>query len=182
MPFLHGSLRLNLLDECIWLLPWLRNAICFEIGFVLNLSFRSKGCSLTNHCSRIIVWIFCEQWFWTSTNKNSKTFKEHSNTLKFVSTWILSIREDFLSNYSRVRFVLTPWSWIHLCGRFISDLDGSSNGYGPRWSTSRKEKDIPKIETIKIKIIRFKLIKSLAFFLSLFKIVSLLINMDKNLY
>lgn len=49
------SLRLDLLDECIWLLPWLRNAICFEIGFVLNLSSRSKGCSVTNCCSRISV-------------------------------------------------------------------------------------------------------------------------------
>lgn len=58
-PYLRGSLRLDLLDECIWLLPWLRNAICFEIGFVLNLSSRSKGCSMTNHCSRITAWIFC---------------------------------------------------------------------------------------------------------------------------
>lgn len=49
----RGSLRLDLLDECIWLLPWLRNAICFEIGFVLNLSSRSKGCSAANRHSRI---------------------------------------------------------------------------------------------------------------------------------
>lgn len=49
----RGSHRLDLLDECIWLLPWLRNAICFEIGFVLNLSSRSKGCSAASRCSRI---------------------------------------------------------------------------------------------------------------------------------
>lgn len=143
MPYLRESLRLDLLDECIWLLPWLRNAICFEIGFVLNLSFRSKGCSMTNHCSRITAWIFCKcTVFKLWVRKIQRLFQ---GTLQICQSFLVVhefflFGEIYLSNYSRGRFVLTPWSWIHLCGRSVSDLDGSSNGYGLRWSTSRKEK------------------------------------------
>lgn len=99
-PYLRGSFRLDLLDECIWLLPWLRNAICFEIGFVLNLSSRSKGCSMTNHCSRITELNFFLQEY-RNLNFDWQKFRNLNllkGTFKFIKVSIhvriLPIRED----------------------------------------------------------------------------------------
>lgn len=115
--YLRESLRLDLLDECIWLLPWLRNAICFEIGFVLNLSSRSKGCSMNESLPENNRLNFRVR---TSTFSVTIIQKRSHGTSKFYWNlwWVLSARRDFYSsNYSRARLVLTPWSWIHLYGR-----------------------------------------------------------------
>lgn len=93
--YLHESLRLDPLDECIWLLPWLRNAICFEIGFVLNLSSRSKGCSTSESLFENNRLNFLRVHRFELLVKFRNVLTERSSSLKFW--WTLSVRGDLLT-------------------------------------------------------------------------------------